>query len=286
MPSYVQEIIQTLKNDIEIISGVHDVTQGRKPGSVSAASAIMALQEAAQARIRLKVNLMELTLGELGTMWYSRLQQYWVTNRWIRKSDLNENLSQDKDPDMMFDQVTPQDLEANVDFLVAAGSTMPENKNAMFDLMIRLAQTPAEDGLPMIDRETLLSYTNLSNKKQILERFAKALQQRSEGQAQQAQSEQAIAQQDAQMKMSIAQIQAQAVAQKTQTQAQLAAQSEAAKMQDRETQRQFEAQEGRAKREMVMNQQQIKMVVDIIMEELRKQGKPDSNKKSETANNR
>ena len=85
MPSYVQEMVQTFKTDIETISGIHDVTQGRKPGSISAASAIMALQEAAQARIRLKVKLMELTLGEIGLMWHYRLKQFWKTNRWARK---------------------------------------------------------------------------------------------------------------------------------------------------------------------------------------------------------
>ena len=88
MPQYVHETIQVLKNDVEIVSGVHDITQGRKPGSVSAGVAIMALQEAAQARIRLKVWLMEMALNEIGATWYSRLQQYWVTSRWVRNSKM------------------------------------------------------------------------------------------------------------------------------------------------------------------------------------------------------
>ena len=281
MPVYVQEIIQTLKNDIEIISGVQDVTQGRKPGSVSAASAIMALQEAAQARIRLKVKLMELTLGELGLMWYGRLQQYWVTNRWVRRSDIAESSDIDGDPDAAFTQITPQDLEANVDFVIAAGSTMPANKNAMLDLMIRLAQTPVEDGLPAIDRETILTYTNIPDKKKIVQRFAKFQQQRSEGAAQQAQSEQMMAQEQEKQKMAIALMQQQGQQQKVASQQEMQMQMEAMKAQQKEADRQHSSSESQAKREGDMNNAQVQMIVKLVLEQLRQQAKPVSNKKSE-----
>lgn len=168
MPNYVAEMVDTLKLDIETISGIHDVTQGRKPGSISAASAIMALQEAAQARIRLKVKTMEQILGEMGTKWFSRMKQFWVTNRWIRVTNAEDETT--------FVEMTPEKLQAGIDFQILAGSTMPANKNAMLDLMIRLAQTPAEDGLPMVDRQTVLEYTNIPDKKKILDRFAQHVQ--------------------------------------------------------------------------------------------------------------
>ena len=37
--------------------------------------------------------------------------------------------------------------------------------------MIRLAQTPAEDGMPIVDREAVLSYTNIPDKQKVLQRF-------------------------------------------------------------------------------------------------------------------
>lgn len=169
MPAYVAEMVDTLKRDIEIISGIHDVTQGRKPGSISAASAIIALQEAAQARIRLKVKLMEQALGEIGQMWYNRIKQFWVFDRYIR--------FENDDGTYEVKAVTPKDLEADVDFVIVAGSTMPTNKNAMLDLMIRLAQTMGEDGLPMVDRETVLQYTNIPDKKKIVQKFNQLTQQ-------------------------------------------------------------------------------------------------------------
>jgi len=281
MPNYVQEIIQTLKNDIEIISGVHEVTQGRKPGSVSAASAIAALQEAAQARIRLKVKLMELTLSELGLMQYGRMQQYWVTNRWVRRSDIAESSELMENPEAAFVQITPQDLQVNVDFVISAGSTMPANKNAMLDLMIRLAQTPGEDGLPMVDRETILSYTNIADKKKIVQRFSQYQQQRSEAASQQAQAELMAAQEKEKQKMAIALMQQQGQQDKIASQQQLAMQLEAMKAEQRQADRMVAMQESQAKRDTELSMAQIQMIVKLVMEQLKMQSKSASNKGGE-----
>lgn len=199
MPVYVQEMIEILKRDIEIISGVHDVTQGRKPGSVTAANAILALQEAAQARIRLKVKLMENTLSKVGYMWYNRIKQFWVTTRFVRTFNQDNKIE--------FVEITPEDLEEDIDFIIEAGSTMPTNKNAMLDLMIRLSQTRAEDGLPMVDRDTVLAYTNVPDKKKITKRFADLTGQ---NEAKQKEAEQqALAQQQAMQQQQVAQQQEQ-----------------------------------------------------------------------------
>jgi len=183
MPNYVGDMVQTLKGDIEIISGIHDVTQGRKPGSISAASAIIALQEAAQARVRLKVKIMEQTLSDLGQMWYNRIRQFWLTNRYVRfENPVGEIEAK---------EISPSEIEADVDFVIVAGSTMPQNKSAMLDYMIRLAQTQAEDGMPMVDRESVLQYTNIPDKKKILQRFNELNQINK--------AEEEVAQQDAMM---------------------------------------------------------------------------------------
>lgn len=210
MPAYPRETIEVLKQDIETISGIHDVTQGRKPGSISAASAIMALQEAAQARIRLKVRLLEITLGKLGRMWYDRIKQFWIVERTIRNKSLNEQ--KDVSVDQLFYTIGQDDLEIDYDFVVVGGSTMPSNKNAMLDILIRLAQTPAEDGLPMIDRATLLSYTNIPNIQQIQEKFAELVngnKQEAEAQMQQEQQMQMEMQAQAEQSKADAQMQIQ-----------------------------------------------------------------------------
>ena len=190
MPNYVREQIEVLKKDIQDISGVFDSLKGEQQGSVTAASAILALQEASQARIRLKIKLMEASLSELAQIVYSRMQQFWKLDRWVRITDVEGNPS--------FREIGTQVLSNDYDLKVMAGSTMPVNRNAMLDLMIRLAQTNGEDGLPLVDRKAVLEFLPTGDKKAITDRFA-------ELQAQQQQAQQAQLQQEQQMQMQQAQ---------------------------------------------------------------------------------
>ena len=176
MPNYVREQIEVLKKDIQDISGVFDSLKGEQQGSVTAASAILALQEASQARIRLKIKLMEASLSELAQIVYSRMQQFWKLDRWVRVTDVEGNPS--------FREIGAQVLQNDYDLKVMAGSTMPVNRNAMLDLMIRLAQTNGEDGLPLVDRKAVLEFLPTGDKKAITDRFAE-LQAQQQQQAQQ-----------------------------------------------------------------------------------------------------
>lgn len=65
IPSYVFEFFRLLQAFANEVSGVHDVTQGRKPAGVTAAEAINELQEAAHTRVRLKERNMQVSLGKL-----------------------------------------------------------------------------------------------------------------------------------------------------------------------------------------------------------------------------
>jgi hypothetical protein len=107
---------------------------------------------------------MEFALQQVGTMWYNRIRQFNIGGMEIRTLDKNNKPS--------FAQINELDLQEDYDFTREAGSTMPVNKSAMLDLMIRLSQTTAEDGLPMVDRNTVLAFTSVPEKKKIVERFA------------------------------------------------------------------------------------------------------------------
>lgn len=192
MPTYVREQIDVLKGDIQEISGVLDSLKGEKQTGVVAASAILALQEASQSRIRLKIKIMESNLTELANLVYSRMQQFWKLDRWVRVTDMEGNPS--------FQQIGQKVLQNDFDLKVMAGSTMPVNKNAMMDLMIRLAQTNAEDGLPIVDRKSVLEYLPVGDKKAISDRFAELkaqqeMQQQEQLMQQQQMQEQQLAQQ-------------------------------------------------------------------------------------------
>ena len=187
MPTYVREQIDVLKADIQDISGVLDSLKGEKQTGVVAASAILALQEASQSRIRLKIKIMESNLTELANMVYSRMQQFWKLDRWVRVTDIEGNPS--------FKEIGQQVLENDYDLKVMAGSTMPVNKNAMMDLMIRLAQTNGEDGLPIVDRKAVLEYLPIGDKKAISDRFAELKAQQEQQQQMQLQQQEQMQQQ-------------------------------------------------------------------------------------------
>ena len=187
MPTYVRETIDVMKADIQDISGVLDSLKGEKQTGVVAASAILALQEASQSRIRLKIKIMESNLTELANMVYSRMQQFWKLDRWVRVTDIEGN--------PLFREIGQQVLSNDYDLKVMAGSTKPVNKNAMMDLMIRLAQTSGEDGLPIVDRKAVLEYLPIGDKKAISDRFAELKAQQEQQQQMQLEQQEQMQQQ-------------------------------------------------------------------------------------------
>lgn len=169
MPAYIQNIIENFKYDIEQISGVHDSLKGNSEKGVYTAQGILSLQEAAQARIRIKTNDLEIVLGNIANKIFNRNKQFWKESKYV--SRLGEDGKQ------AFLLITKEILGEDYDIKIKAGSTTPTNKAAMFDLMIRLAQTPAEDGLPMVDRIAVMQYMPGFDAKAITERMAMVKEQ-------------------------------------------------------------------------------------------------------------
>lgn len=163
MPMYVTNAIDIFKNDMEQISGVHNTLKGENATGVYTAQGILALQEAGQVRIRLKVKLLEESLALMSQKWYSRMKQYWKEDKWFRitRHDGSYDLKLFKKNILDFDY----------DIKVTAGSTMPVNRGAMLDLMIRLAQTPMPDGQMIVDREAVVQYLPEEIKSALLQRM-------------------------------------------------------------------------------------------------------------------
>jgi len=163
MPNYVINAVETYKQDIEQISGVFNSVKGGSQTGVYTAQGVLALQEAGQARIRLKVKLMEDSLADLAQMWYSRMKQFWKDDRWIRTVKIDGSYD--------FKNFTKRVLEQDYDIRILAGSTMPVNRGAMLDLMIRLAQTQMPDGQPLVDRQSVVEYLPSEVKASLMERM-------------------------------------------------------------------------------------------------------------------
>lgn len=216
MPMYVSEQISRLQHSMETISGIHDVTRGQTPTGIESGSAIQALQEAGQTRIRLKITLFEEQLSELGTEWLARIKQFWKKDRLIpvRKSyseslptmglngvelapmqdPMMNNPMETENPMMNnatmlqeydFVSVGREQIEQDYRVQVVANSSMLVGRSSMLETMINMIKLPAEDGMPLVPREAVLDYLPNVNKQIILDYFNKLKQERMAMQQQQ-----------------------------------------------------------------------------------------------------
>ena len=187
LPAYLMQVPQMLTSHIENISGVYDVTRGERPAGITAAAAIQALNEQAQGRIRLKVQALESTIQDLGSMWLRRITQFWKTDRVIRVANDDSGLTMEE---QQYEVVTPDDIDGDFDVEVHGGSIMMSNHTAKQQIFIQLAQTMAEDGMPMIDRQSMLETMSIPRVKEILSRFEKVKQEQQQIQAMMQENEQ------------------------------------------------------------------------------------------------
>jgi len=84
LQSGMMEVYKTLITQAEQISGISEISQGRKPTGVTAASAIENLQEASQTRIRAKERNLQVSLQQLGTQIMALMMQFYRTPRVVR----------------------------------------------------------------------------------------------------------------------------------------------------------------------------------------------------------
>ena len=104
-----------------------------------------------------------------------------------------------KDYKPVYKPMSKDMIDGDWDIIFSAGSTMPVNKAARLEQLIRLSQTIAEDGLPVVDRQTLLENSEIPDVKSIIERFeaiknqqAQALQEQAEAERMEAERQQAL----------------------------------------------------------------------------------------------
>ena len=239
IPAYVENAIEMFKKDIEMISGVYDVTRGERPAGITAASAIQALNEQSQGRIKLKVQVLEDFLGDVFSLWLKRTQQFWVTSRSIRIMGDETQTQPEQDPNqsqqiqqpqsfplgngktMSFTSVSKDEIDGDYDVEIAAGSTLPINKSARLQQLIQLAQTTAEDGMPMVDRQTVLENADIPNVLEVTKRFNDIKAQQQQAQQQQADQQAQLQEQQLQAEQQKQQVEKQAQVEQQTQQAQI-----------------------------------------------------------------
>jgi len=168
IPAAAFQHIDQIQKDIDTVSGIHDVTQGRNPTGITAGIAIESLQEAAQTRLRLKSRFVEYSHKRMAELMISIIWQYYQEPRTIRwKSNVPKI-------DYEYERVNFKDVELKgglPDVIVKPGSTLPVNKSVMRSQAVQLAQTPMADGSPILDRRGVLETFEWPNLEEILARM-------------------------------------------------------------------------------------------------------------------
>jgi len=167
---------------MESISGIHEVTQGKRPTGVTAARAITALQEQSIGRIRLKTRyLEEYSLLREGKLVASRIVHYWSTERKLRIYDKSGQIQFiDYEPDAI------QKLNYKIKYV--PGSTAGIDKGTIFDIMSQLFQSGA------ITAKTFFETTDLPFRQKILDDLAEQDETQAQIEALMAENEQLKAQ--------------------------------------------------------------------------------------------
>jgi len=146
---------QTLMQMTDIVSGVHDITQGRNPSGITSGRAISQLQEASQQVIRAKER-------EIGTDAIIDLYKQTLS---LLHNNYEDNITVRKESGSgyQFTNIPPYELDPDMDFKYVPGSSMPESRAQRMDQALDLIQ------IGLLDSEKFWRWVDKDISKDILE---------------------------------------------------------------------------------------------------------------------
>lgn len=120
LPQYIADHLTRIQNDIDDISGQHEISRGNTPSEVTAATAISFLQEQDDTKLNPTTHNIETGLQKLGSQYLNLVVQFWDAPRLIEKTG--------KDQTFNAQFVQGSALQGHTDVQVEAGSAMPFSK--------------------------------------------------------------------------------------------------------------------------------------------------------------
>ena len=177
IPSALFAQIEQISQDIDTVSGIHDITQGRRPTGITAGVAIETLQEAAQTRLRLAARYLEYSLGHAAELMLSIIWEYYRTPRTVRKKTVDGYVYKEVN-------FANAELAGGIpDVRIRSGSTMPISES------VRRQDSKELKALGVLDTQAVLDAYNWPEKDEVLARVEQAEQAQAEAMAAQEQAQ-------------------------------------------------------------------------------------------------
>ena len=151
---------------VDSVSGVHDVTKGMTPGSVTASRAIQQLNEASQTVIRAK----EREIGIDAVIDIYKMVLNILSKNYDKPISIRRFA--DDGSGYQFKEVQPYELDGDLDFKYVPGSSLPESRAGRRDEAIDLLQ------LGLLDAESFWRWTQGDITKDILNQISQAKAER------------------------------------------------------------------------------------------------------------
>ena len=159
MPTYILEMMQLEKQHVEIVSGVYDVTQGRKPSGITAARAIESLQEAGRTRINPKTEQVISSDHDLYMQMIKLMGQFYTEETIFRQIGADGTVNTIKlKPEMFEDdflvRIRPRDeIGATPEGRMNIGLILLEAGAITPDLLVEYINLPGFEGIVQKMRE-------------------------------------------------------------------------------------------------------------------------------------
>lgn len=139
--------------EANIISGRPDVNRGEAPGSITAASAIMALQQAGQKSVLHKARMWKQGWSEVLELLYDEMMENWDEPMWIRINGEAPDYkfidpSRIREVPVMVPNLNPMDGEDSIKKLMDYEDVLDEEGNPAMEPIMD------EMGMPLMDEET------------------------------------------------------------------------------------------------------------------------------------
>jgi len=122
LPSYVLQEVDRIQQDIDDISGQHEISRGQNPPQVTAASALTYLNEQDESKLQTSVRSMERAIEKVAKQYLKFVIDYWDEPRMVKVAG--------KDNAFEAYAWKAGDLRGNIDLRIEAGSALPQSKAA------------------------------------------------------------------------------------------------------------------------------------------------------------